>query len=132
MTIFSQSQGTPQGTVKACVGNPSVLNLTTLVAGSTQNSLVMPSDYCIVTTSDASNKSLTLPDPNKYGGTAGDTFLVAAGQVGTTLTIFPPTGGAIDAAGANASVNVTAGTTATFILQAYTATTSTWIGDSGS
>lgn len=132
MTIFGQPQGTPISTLKACVGTPAVLNLTTLVAGATQNSLVVPSDYCIVTTSDASNKSLTLPDPNKYGGTPGDSFLIAAGQVGTTLTIFPPTGGSIDAAGANASVNITAGTTGTFILQAYTATTSTWIGDSGS
>ncbi len=132
MTIFGLPQGTPLSQMKACVGTPQPLNLTTLVAGSTQNSLIMPTDFCIVTTSDAANKSLTLPDPNKYGGTPGDSFFVAAGQVGTTLTIFPPTGGAIDAAGANNSVNITAGTTAAFILQAFTATTSTWIGDSGS
>lgn len=132
MTIFGQPQGTSSGTLKACVGTPVVLNLTTLAAGSTQNSFVAPTDYCIVTTSDASNKSITLPDPNKYGGTPGDTFMIAAGQVGTTLTVFPPTGGSIDAAGANASVNVAAGTTGTFILQAFTSTTSTWIGDSGS
>lgn len=132
MTIFSQTQGTPVSQVRACVGTPAVLNLTTLVAGSTQNSLVMPTDYSIVTTSDAANKSLTLWDPNKYGGTAGDQFIVAAGQVGTTLTIFPPTGGAIDAAGANNSVNITAGATVTFILQSFTATTSVWIGDGGS
>lgn len=132
MTIFGQSQGTPVAQMKACVGTPVVLNLTTLVAGSTQNSLIIPSDYCIVTTSDAANKSLTLPDPNKYGGTAGDSFQIAAGQVGTTLTIFPPTGGAIDAAGSNASVNIAAGTTGIFILQSFTPTTSVWIGDTGS
>lgn len=131
MTIFSQPQGAAGGQIKAAVGTPLVLNLTTLVAGSTQNSYVAPSDFCIITTSDAANKAITIPDPNKYGGTAGDSFLFLAGQVGTTCVIFPPTGGAIDAAGSNASVNLAAGSTLTVYLQSFTATTSVWIGDTG-
>lgn len=132
MTIFSQPQGTPVPQMKACVGTPVVTNLTTSVSGGTQNSFLAPSDYNIITTSDATNKAITCWDPNKYGGTPGDSFLFAAGQVGTTVLIFPPTGGSIDAGSANASVNLAAGTTVTLILQAFTATTSTWIADGGS
>jgi hypothetical protein len=132
MTIFSQPQGAASGQIKAAVGTPVVLNLTTLVSGGTQNSFIAPTDFSIITTSDAVNKAITLPDPNKYGGTAGDSFLLVAGQVGTTVLIFPPTGGNIDGAGANASVNLAAGTTLTAYLQSFTATTSVWIGDGGS
>lgn len=132
MTIYAFPQGTPTAQIRACVGTPVVVNLTTLLSGGSQNSFLAPSDYVIVTTSDSTNKGITLWDPNKYGGTPGDSFLIAAGQVGTTLVVFPPTGGAIDAAGSNASVNVAAGTTQTFILQSFTATTSVWIADGGS
>lgn len=132
MTIFAFPQGTPTSQIKACVGSPQVLNLTTLVAGGTQNSFLAPTDYSIVSTSDATNKAITLWDPNKYGGTPGDSFLLVAGQVGTTVLVFPPTGGSIDAGSANASVNLAAGTSVTVILQAFTATTSTWISDAGS
>lgn len=133
MTIFSQSQGAAPGQVKAAVGTPAVLNLTTVLSGGSQGSLVAPTDFCLVTGTDATNKALTLPDPNKYGGTAGDSFLFVVGQVGgTALSIFPPSGGNIDGAGANTAVTAAAGTTATLYLQSFTATTSVWISDAGS
>lgn len=132
MTIFGQPQGTPISQIKACVGTPALVNLTTQAAGNSQNGFLVPTDYTIVSTADASNKTLTLPDPNKYGGTLGDTFLIVNGQSGQTVSIFPPTGGNIDAAGANTAVTAAVGTTATVILQSYTATTSVWISDAGS
>jgi hypothetical protein len=85
-----------------------------------------------VTTATGSNDAVTLPDPNKYGGAVGDNWLIAVGQVSSPVLIYPPTGGSIDAGSANASLSVSAGNTATLILQAFTATTSTWIADGGS
>lgn len=124
--------GVPIGMQNAVNGTVTVMNLTALASGSTQNSLILPSDFVIVTTATGANVALTLPDPNKYGGAAGDQWFVAVGQVGASVNIFPPTGGSIDAASANASVAIAAGNTANFILQAFTATTSTWIADGGS
>lgn len=132
MTIFSQTQGTPTGQVKACVGTPVVVNLTTQAGGSGQNGYIASTDFQIVTTADTTNKVITLPDPNKYGGTAGDSFLIVNGQSGQTLSVFPPTGGNIDAAGANTAVTLGQGTTGTFYLASFTATTSVWINDAGS
>lgn len=131
MTIFSQPQGAAGGQVKAAVGTPVVLNLTTQAGGNSQNGFICPTDFCMVTTADASNKTLTLPDPNKYGGTAGDSFLILNGQSGQTISIFPPTGGNIDAAGSNTAVTQAVGTTITVYLASFTATTSVWIGDTG-
>lgn len=132
MTIFSQPQGSAPGQLKACVGTPQVINLTTAVSGNTQNSYLVPTDFSIITTADSSNKGVTLPDPNKYGGTAGDSFLVLNGQSGQTLNVFPPTGGNIDGAGANTAITLAQGTTATIYLQSFTSTTSVWISDAGS
>jgi|SRR5579862_5028826 len=132
MTIFSQPQGAAPGQVKACVGTPVVVNLTTAVSGNSQNSYLVPTDFVIVATADSSNKGVTIPDPNKYGGTPGDSFLVINGQSGQTINVFPPTGGNIDAAGSNTAITVAVGTTATVYLQSFTATTSVWISDAGS
>lgn len=132
MTIFAFPQGTPTAQIKACVGSPAVVNLTTLALGGSQNGYVASTDYQIVSTADATNKAITIWDPNKYGGTAGDSFLIVNGQSGQTLNVFPPTGGNIDAAGSNTAVTVGQGATATIILQSFTATTSVWISDAGS
>ncbi len=125
--------GVPIGMMNAIQGTVSVVSLITLAAGTSQNVVLFPSDFVIVTATNAGNSALTLPDPNKYGGVPGDQWVLAVGQVGgTAVSIFPPTGGTIDAASANAAVTAAAGTTATFILQSFTATTSVWIGDGGS
>lgn len=133
MTLRGIPQGgVPIGMQNALNGTVSVVSLVTLAAGTTQNVQTLPSDFVIIATTNAGNTALTIPDPNKYGGVPGDMWLVAVGQVTNSVLIFPPTGGAIDAAGANASVTCAAGTTSTFILQSFTATSSVWIADGGS
>lgn len=132
MTVYGFPQGNPIAALKACNGTPAVINLTTIAGGASQNGYVATTDYQIVITADGTNKSVTLPDPNKYGGTPGDTWAIWNGQSGQTLLVFPPTGGNIDGAGANTSVNLSQGATLTCCLVSFTATTSVWIGDGGS
>lgn len=132
MTIFGQPQGNPPSVLKACAGTPVVVDLVALLAGTTQNTYVASSDYQIVSNASASHKEITIPDPNKYGGTAGDSFFIVNGQSGQTISVFPPTGGNIDATGSNTAISVSQGATAAIILQSYTSTTSVWIADGGS
>jgi hypothetical protein len=133
MTLRGIPQGgVPVGMQNAVNGTVTLMNLTTLATGTAQGGGLLPSDYVIVTTATGSNDAVTLPDPNKYGGAIGDNWLIAVGQVSSPVLVYPPTGGSIDAGSPNASLSVAAGNTATLILQAFTATTSTWIADGGS
>jgi hypothetical protein len=132
MTLRSVPQGVPVGMQNAVNGTVTVMNLTALATGTAQGGGLLPSDFVIVTTATSSNNALTLPDPNKYGGAVGDAWYIAVGQVANQVNLFPPTGGAIDAAGTNASISIAAGNTATLILVSWTATSSVWIADGGS
>ena len=131
MTLRAFPQGTPAGTMNAITGTPAVVNLTTIAGGGSQNGYIATTDLQIVTTADGTNKAITLPDPNKYGGTAGDDFIIVNSNSGQTLNIFPPTGGNINAAGSNTAVTVSANKSITIYLVSYTATTSVWTGFAG-
>lgn len=132
MTIYAFPQGTPIAQIKACQGTPAVVDLTVAAGGNSQNGYIASTDYQIISTANSGNKSVSIWDPNKYGGTPGDSFLIVNGQSGQTINVFPPTGGNIDAAGSNTAITVSQGATATVILQSFTATTSVWISDAGS
>ncbi len=129
-------RGIPQGGVgvgmqNAVNGTPVVLNLTTLASGGSQGNGLMPSDFVIVTTADGTNKALTLPDPNKYGGVSGDCFIVINSASGQTLNIFPPTGGNISGAGANTASTLAQNKVNNYYMVSFTATTSVWTVDAG-
>lgn len=128
MTIRSYPQGTPIGTMNAITGTPALVNLTTAAGGAGQNGYLVTTDLQIVTVADGTNKVLTLPDPNKYVGSLGDDFIVVNSASGQTLSVFPPTGGNINAAGANTAVTIAQNKSAVFYLVSYTATTSVWTG----
>lgn len=129
MTIYTHHRGNPIQTLRACAGAPAIVNLTTIALGGSQGGYLANSDYQIVTAADSTNKAITLWDPNKYGGTAGDLFIVANGQSGQTLNVFPPTGGAFNAGSANAALTVGQGVVIRFILVSWTPTTSVWIAN---
>lgn len=135
MTLRGIPQGgVPIGMQNAVNGTVTVMNLTSLATGNAQNAAnsLLPSDFVIVTVADGTNKGLTIPDPNKYGGAVGDAWLVTNGQSGQTINVYPPTGGNIDGAGNNTAATCAAGATLTLLLVSWTATTSVWIGDGGS
>lgn len=132
MTLRAVLQGFPSGQMNAANGTPANVNLTAIAGGASQNGYIASTDLQIVTTADGTNKAITLPDPNKYGGTLADSFLILNGQSGQTLNVFPPTGGNIDAAGANTAVTCAQGASLTIYLVTFTATTSVWIADGGS
>lgn len=132
MTLRGIPQSLPIAQQNAANGTPALLNLTLLLSGNSQNSLILPTDAVLISTADGTNKGVTLPDPNKYGGTLMDTWLVVNGQSGQTINVYPPTGGNIDGAGLNTAATLAQGTTITFYLQSFTATTSVWVADGGS
>jgi len=129
MTLRGIPQGLGVGQMNAIQGTVTVMTLTTLATGDSQNATgsVIPSDFVIVTTADGTNKGITLPDPNKYGGTPGDCFTVVNSASGQTLDIFPPTGGNISAAGANTASTLVVNKTKAFYLVSFTSTTSVWV-----
>ena len=128
MPIYSQTIGNSMQSFQAIAGEPVVVNLTTVAGGGSQNGTgtIMASDYYIVTVADGTNLAVTLPDPNKYGGTPGDLFTVVNAASGQTLKVYPPTGGNISAAGANAAASITNNKTTQFRLASFTATASVW------
>lgn len=119
------------GMMNAIQGTPLILNLTALAGGNSQGAGLLPSDLVMVGTAGSTNLAVTLPDPNKYGGAVGDSWLVLNGQSGQTINVFPPTGGNINGAGQNTAITVAQGKSATVYLQSWTATTSVWISDNG-
>lgn len=128
MTIYSQPVGNAIGSLNAAAGTPLVVNLTSIAGGGSQNGTgtIMSTDYYIVSTADGTNLAVTLPDPNKYGGTPGDTFTVVNAASGQTLKVYPPTGGNISGAGSNTNISITNNKTSQVRLVSYTSTTSVW------
>lgn len=134
MTLRGIPQGgVPVGMMNAIQGTPVTMNLTTLTSGNTQNAAgsLLPSDFVFVTTADGTNKGVTLPDPNKYGGTQGDIWTVVNGASGQTLSVFPPTGGNISGIGSNSASTIANNKINNYYLVSYTATTSVWTVDAG-
>jgi hypothetical protein len=127
MPIYAFPQGTPNATFDALAGNPVAYNLTTIAGGGSQNGTgtILSSDYAFVNTADGTNLAVTLPDPNKYGGTMGDLFTVVNSS-NQTLKVFPPTGGNISGAGTNTNISITTLKTTQIRLISYTATSSVW------
>ena len=131
MPLYAFPGGIPVGSFDNLAGTPNVISLTAQAAGNSQNGFIAPSDYILVTAATAGNLSVTLPDPNKYGGTPGDLFTVVNGASGQTLNVFPPTGGNISGAGANTAATIANNKTSQFRLVSYTATTSVWTSMAG-
>lgn len=131
MTIRGFPQGSPQGSLNAAAGTPKVINLTTLAGGASQNGYIAETDLLLVSTADGTNKVITLPDPNKYGGTPGDDWTVINAASGQTLSVYPPTGGNISGNGANTAVSVSNNKGSTFYLVSFTATSSVWTVQAG-
>jgi hypothetical protein len=131
MTIRGYPQGSTQGAINAAAGTPKVINLTTIAGGASQNGYVAETDYLMVTTADGTNKVITLPDPNKYGGTPGDDFVIVNSASGQTLSVYPPTGGNISGAGANTAASISNNITSCFCLISFTASASVWTSQVG-
>jgi hypothetical protein len=91
----------------AVLGNPTGVSLVTVASGTAQNGYKMPTDVSVVTGASASHTAVTLPDPFLQGWGAGDWFECINGTT-QACVIFPPTGGNINNAGANASVALAA------------------------
>lgn len=131
MTLRGIPQGVPVGMQNAVNGTPLVVNLTTIAGGTNQNGYIATTDFQIVTTADGTNNSITLPDPNKYGGAIGDMFTVINSASGQTIKVFPPTGGNISAGGANTANNLLVNKANNYYLVSFTSTTSVWTVDAG-
>jgi hypothetical protein len=131
MSLRGIPQGVGVGQFNALNGTPTTVSLTALAAGNVQNSVVCPSDFVFVTAATGSFLSITLPDPNKYGGAVGDSFTIVNSATGQTLNIFPPVGGNISGAGANTANTLANNKVNNYYLVSFTATTSVWTVDAG-
>lgn len=134
MTLRGIPQGgVPVGMMNATQGSVATMNLTALTSGNSQNAAgsLLPSDFVLVTTADGTNKGVTLPDPNKYGGAPGDVWTIVNSASGQTLSVFPPTGGNISGAGANTANSLVNNKVNNYYLVSFTATTSVWTVDAG-
>jgi len=131
MTIRAYPVGTPVASLNAAAGTPTIVNLTTAVSGNVQGGFVAPTDLLLVTTADGTNKSVTLPDPAKYGGSAGDCWEVVNAASGQTVSVFPPVGGNISGAGANTADTITNNKSACYYLVSFTSSTSVWTSQKG-
>lgn len=89
------------------LGTPTVVNLVTKAAGTAQNGYKAETDLIVVGTASASHTAVTLPDPFLQGWSPGD-FYEFVNATTQACVIFPPTGGNINNAGANASVALAA------------------------
>lgn len=85
------------------LGNPTVVSLITAASGTAQNGYKAPTDVIVVTGANGSNTAITLPDPFLQGWGAADFYVLVNGTT-QACVIFPPTGGNINNAGANASI----------------------------
>jgi hypothetical protein len=132
MPLYNFPIGNSTKSFKAIAGSPEVINLTTIAGGGSQNGVgTIMSDYWIVSTADGTNLAVTLPDPNLYGGHAGDLFTLVNAASGQTLKIYPPTGGNISGTGANTNISVSNNKTTQVRLVSFTATTSVWTSQVG-
>lgn len=93
--------------LQGILGSVTAVSLITAASGTAQNGYKMPTDVVVVTGANASNTAITVPDPFLLGYGAGDYFECVNGTT-QACVIFPPTGGNINNAGANASVALAA------------------------
>ena len=133
MPLYGYPGGIPVGSFDNVVGAPIIYNLTTIAGGGSQNGTgtILQSDYAIVSTADGTNLAVTLPDPNKYGGQAGDLFTVVNAASGQTLKVFPPTGGNISGTGSNTNISISNNKTTQIRLISFTSSTSVWTSQVG-
>jgi hypothetical protein len=134
MTLRGIPQGgVPIGMMNAVQGTAVAMNLTALTSGNSQNAAgsLLPSDLVLITTADGTNKGVTLPDPNKYGGAPGDIWVTVNANSGQNVSVYPPTGGNISNAGANTASTLTNNKVNNYYLVSFTATTSVWTVDAG-
>jgi len=99
--------GNPIATLNAVLGYVTPVSLITAASGTAQNGYKMPTDVAVVTAANGSNTALTLPDPFLQNWNAGDFYDLISGTT-QACVIFPPTGGNINNAGANASIALAA------------------------
>jgi len=102
--------GNPINTANAVLGYVTAVSLITAAAGTSQGGYKMPTDMVVVTAANGSNTAVTLPDPFLQNWNVGDYYEVVNGT-SQALVVFPPTGGVINGASANASVALPAATT---------------------
>lgn len=104
--------GNSVGNQNAVLGYVTAVDLTAtgVASGTAQNGYKAPTDVIVVTKADGSNTAVTLPDPFLQNWNVGDYYHVVNGT-SQALVVFPPTGGAINAASANASCALPAATT---------------------
>lgn len=111
MPTISNLMGTgcPAGQAQASVG---MVSSGLTATGASQNSLPLPSDFNIYTTTTLANGP-TLPATGPQCN-AGDSFIVV-NHGANSMNVWPPTGGKIGTASANAAFAVGAGKTAWFL-----------------
>jgi hypothetical protein len=102
--------GNSVGNMNGLMGSVTAVSLITAASGTGQSGYIMPTDVVVVTAANGSNTSVTLPDPFLQGWGVGDYYEVVNGS-GQALVIFPPTGGKINLASANASCALPAAAT---------------------
>lgn len=95
--------GNSIGSTNALLGSVTAVSLVTAAATTAQNGYKAPTDVIVVTAANGSNTAITLPDPFLQGWGAGDFYDFVNGTT-QACVIFPPTGGNINNAGANASL----------------------------
>jgi hypothetical protein len=96
------------------LGYVTAVSLITAASGTAQNGYRMPTDMVVITAANGSNTAVTIPDPFLQNWNVGDWYTIVNGTT-QACVVFPPTGGNINNAGANASVALAANT----ILQVF-------------
>jgi len=107
MPSRSSLVGNSIGSMNALLGAVTAVSLITAASGTSQNGYKAPTDVIVVTAANGSNTAVTLPDPFLQGWGAGDFYDLVNGTT-QACVIFPPTGGNINNAGANASIALAA------------------------
>lgn len=98
--------GSPHN-MNAVLGTPLAVSLVSKASGTAQNGYIAERDLIVVTAASASHTAVTVPDPALTGFGVGDFYEFVNGTT-QACVIFPPTGGNINGAGANASVALAA------------------------
>lgn len=107
MPSRSALMGLAVNNMNAVLGTVTAVSLITAASGTAQNGYKMPTDFVVITAANGSNTAVTLPDPYLQNWNVGDSYKVINATT-QACVIFPPTGGNINNAGANASIVMTA------------------------
>jgi hypothetical protein len=105
-TVNLNGSGVPGLTSDAITGFVTTAQAAT---GASQNTLTLPSDIVVYSTSTAANGP-TLPATAQ----SGDSYIIA-NNTANSINVWPSTGGAIGSGSANAALAVPAGKTAKFV-----------------